>query len=79
MELPTLEEFEKTCEKHLWLFTLEPDLTKAMEGLKLYHYIQDVIKHGGGKYKQIHRRAYEKFIDETKENGDDFRFQRSSN
>ncbi|MDA7496033.1 hypothetical protein N8469_00805 [bacterium] len=79
MELPTLEEFEKTCAKHLWLFTLEPDLNRAMEGLKTYHYIQDVIKKGGGKYKQVHRKAYEKFIDDTKENADDYGFQRSSN
>jgi|TARA_B110000881_G_scaffold188266_1_gene178129 hypothetical protein len=45
---------------------MEPDLNKAMEGLKTYHYIQKVIKLGGGKYKQIHRRSFEAWMDETK-------------
>ena len=49
MQLPTEEEFKKTCAEHVWCFTMEPDLNKAMEGLKTYHYIQKVIKRGGGK------------------------------
>ena len=65
MQLPTEEEFKKTCAEHMWCFTMEPDLNKAMEGLKTYHYIQKVIKLGGGKYKQIHRRSFEAWMDKT--------------
>ena len=65
MELPTPEEFEKTCAEHLWLFTLEPDLTRAAKGLKTHNYIVDVIKKGGSVYKKIHRKAFENFIDNT--------------
>jgi hypothetical protein len=67
MELPTPEEFEKICTEHLWLFTLEPDLKRAAEGLRTYNYIVDVIKKGGSVYKKIHRKAFEDFIDATKE------------
>ena len=66
MELPTEEEFTKVCSEHLWTFTMEPDLNRAMEGLKTYHYIHNVIKLGGSKYKKIHRKAFEDFIDKTK-------------
>ncbi len=68
-DLPTAEEFEDVCMNHLWLFTMEPDLKKAMEGLKAYHYIQEVIKLGGSTYKKIHRKAFEDFIDKTKARG----------
>lgn len=71
-DLPTAEEFEDVCAKHLWMFTMEPDLKKAMEGLKAYHYIQEVIKLGGSTYKKIHRKAFEDFIDKTKAEGRDY-------
>lgn len=71
-DLPTAEEFETVCKNHLWLFTLEPDLNRAMEGLKAYHYMQEVIKLGGSKYKKIHRKAFEDFIDKTKAEGRDY-------
>ena len=28
MQLPTEEEFKKTCAEHMWCFTMEPDLNK---------------------------------------------------
>jgi hypothetical protein len=46
---------------------LEPDLNRAMEGLQTYHYMQAVIKQGGSKYKKIHRKAFEDYIDKTKQ------------
>jgi len=69
MELPTEEEFTVVCSEHLWTFTMESDLNKAMKGLKNYHYMKKVIKEGGSKYKKIHRKAFENFIDRTKEIG----------
>ena len=48
---------------------MESDLNKAMKGLKNYHYMKKVIKEGGSKYKKIHRKAFENFIDRTKEIG----------
>lgn len=71
-DLPTAEEFETACKNHLWMFTLEPDLNRAMQGLKVYHYMQEVIKLGGSKYKKIHRKAFEDFIDKTKSEGRDY-------
>lgn len=69
MELPTEEEFIVTCQSHMFTFMLEKDLNKAMKGLKTYHYMQAVIKQGGSKYKKIHRKAFEDFIDNTKKHG----------
>jgi hypothetical protein len=46
---------------------LEPDLNRAMEGLQTYHYMQAVIKQGGSKYKKIHRKAFEDYIDKVKQ------------
>ena len=51
----------------MFSFMLEPDLNKAMEGLQTYHYMQDVIKKGGSKYKKIHRKAFEDYIDKVKQ------------
>ena len=67
MNLPTEEEFIATCQSHMFSFMLEPDLNKAMEGLQTYHYMQDVIKKGGSKYKKIHRKAFEDYIDKVKQ------------
>ena len=67
MELPTEQEFFETCQLHMFSFMLEPDLNKAMEGLQTYHYMQAVIKQGGSKYKKIHRKAFEDYIDKVKQ------------
>ena len=67
MELPTEQEFIATCQSHMFSFMLEPELNKAMEGLQTYHYMQAVIKQGGSKYKKIHRKAFEDYIDKTKQ------------
>jgi hypothetical protein len=67
MNLPTEQEFIATCQSHMFSFMLEPDLNKAMEGLQTYHYMQAVIKQGGSKYKKIHRKAFEDYIDKTKQ------------
>jgi hypothetical protein len=67
MELPTEQEFIATCQSHMFSFMLEPDLNKAMEGLQTYHYMQAVIKQGGSKYKKIHRKAFEDYIDKVKQ------------
>lgn len=67
MDLPTEEEFIATCQSHMFSFMLEPDLNKAMKGLQTYHYMQAVIKQGGSKYKKIHRKAFEDYIDKIKQ------------
>ena len=67
MDLPTEQEFIATCHSHMFSFMLEPDLNKAMKGLQTYHYMQAVIKQGGSKYKKIHRKAFEDYIDRIKE------------
>lgn len=66
MELPTEQEFTETCTNHLWLFTMEQDFNKVMEGMQSYHYMLAIIKAGGSKYKKIHRKAFEDFIDERR-------------
>lgn len=71
MELPTEQEFFETCQSHMFSFMLEPDLNKAMEGLQTYHYMQAVIKQGGSKYKKIHRKAFEDYIDKVKQEARD--------
>ena len=71
-DLPSAETFERICKDHLWLFTMEPDLKRAAKGLQDYHYIQQVIKVGGSKYKKIHRKAFEDFIEKTKAEGRDY-------
>ena len=56
-ELPTLEEFKKTCINHDWLYFYSDDHNVYMSGVAKANYINTIVKLGGEQYQNVFNEA----------------------